>query len=272
LLFVKTLKLFQHQPGAIKKRRITMLKKITVAIALTGLMAGAAYAGIGAQTGINGSFHDMNAVSGATDDSMKRTCVFCHTPHNAVNVNDAPLWNRATTTFDSGTYTWKAPANAVVTIDPLVGPTRLCMSCHDGSIAYDSHGSNGATAGTVNGTFGAASPRRIYDLASTHPVGFVYSEAQTARPGELVDPAKGFITAGSNIMTAAGFNTLDRAGVPALGKKIQDTLYAGGVMTCASCHDVHNTVNAKSDTGLTYNYFLYAREEGSAICLSCHIK
>jgi hypothetical protein len=56
-------------------------------------------------------------------------------------------------------------------------------------------------------------------------------------------------------------------------KKIQDTLYgADGYMTCASCHDVHNTVNVTPASGHTYNYFLYAQEEGSAICLSCHIK
>jgi len=248
-----------------------MLKKFTIAAALTGLMAGAAYAGINAQTGINGSFHDMNAVAGATDDAMKRTCVFCHTPHNAQDANDAPLWNRASTTFDSGAYAWKTPANAPITIlDPLVGPTRLCLSCHDGSIAFDSHNTSGATAGSVS--FGAGSTRKISDLGATHPVGFMYADAQSARPGELVDPATGFIASPSASMAANVFDTHNRAGLTYSSKKIQDALYTGSIMTCASCHDVHNTVNAKSDTGLTYNYFLYAREEGSAICLSCHIK
>ncbi|MDD2735854.1 MAG: cytochrome c3 family protein [Desulfuromonadaceae bacterium] len=249
-----------------------MLKKITVAIALTGLMSGAAYAGIVAQTGINGSFHDMNAVAGTTDDSMKRTCAFCHTPHSAVDVNNAPLWNRAASTFDPGIYAWKTPANsAVATVtDPLVGPTRLCMSCHDGSIAYDSHLTAGATAGSVS--FGAASARKISDFEATHPVGIVYADFAAARPGELVDPATGYITSPSADMLANSFDTKTRTGLTYSSKKIQDTLYSGAYMTCASCHDVHNTVNAKSDTGLTYNYFLLAREEGSAICLSCHIK
>ncbi|MDD2735855.1 MAG: cytochrome c3 family protein [Desulfuromonadaceae bacterium] len=248
-----------------------MLKKIIAAIALAGLMTGAAHAGIVAQTGINGSFHDMNAVAGATDDAMKRTCVFCHTPHSAQDVNNAPLWNRSATTFNSGSYAWITPANAPITImDPLIGPTRLCLSCHDGSIAYDSHGTSGATAGSVS--FGAGSTRKISDLGTTHPVGFMYSEAQTARPGELVDPATGFIASPSTSLAANVFDTRNRSGLTYSTKKIQDTLYGGSIMTCASCHDVHNTVNAKSDTGLTYNYFLYAREEGSAICLSCHIK
>jgi hypothetical protein len=248
-----------------------MLKKLTVAIALTGLMSGAAYAGIVAQTGINGSFHDMNAVAGATDDSMKRTCAFCHTPHSAQDTNNAPLWNRATSTFDSGSYAWKTPTNAPITIlDPLVGPTRLCMSCHDGSIAYDSHLTAGATAGSVS--FGAGSARKVSDLNATHPVGFVYADAITNRPGEIVAASTGYITTASATLLANTFDTKTRTGLTYSSKKIQDTLYGGAVMTCASCHDVHNTVNAKSDTGLTYNYFLLAREEGSAICLSCHIK
>lgn len=248
-----------------------MLKKIAVAIALTGLMTGAAYAGIVAQTGINGSFHDMNAVAGTTDDGLQRTCVFCHTPHSAVDVNNAPLWNRAGGTAAVSQYAWKAPANSVIAItDPLIGPTRLCLSCHDGSIAYDSHLTNGATAGTVQ--FGAGSARLINDLEATHPVGFEYAAAVAARPGELVAASTGYITTASATMTASTFNTLDRSGLTYSSKKIQDTLFGGAVMTCASCHDVHNTVNAKSDTGKTYNYFLLAREEGSAICLSCHIK
>ncbi|WP_408967406.1 cytochrome c3 family protein [Oryzomonas sp.] len=48
-------------------------------------------------------------------------------------------------------------------------------------------------------------------------------------------------------------------------------------MTCASCHDVHNTNNAKNDPSIsnpnfTPNYFVWAKETNSALCLSCHVK
>ena len=68
-------------------------------------------------------------------------------------------------------------------------------------------------------------------------------------------------------------------------------------MTCATCHEVHNKENATQDdyksgpkaTGLVAgtlgpngeavqvtqdapNYFLYAKQTESLICLSCHIK
>ena len=59
-------------------------------------------------------------------------------------------------------------------------------------------------------------------------------------------------------------------------KKISDTLY-GGYVTCASCHEVHNTRNAVNAASIysptfTPNYFVWAPEEGSALCLSCHVK
>ena len=54
------------------------------------------------------------------------------------------------------------------------------------------------------------------------------------------------------------------------GTKISDNLVNGN-MTCATCHEVHNKDNV-ADANNTYNYFLYAPESGSQICLSCHIK
>jgi len=268
-----------------------MLRKLSAAIALTGLIAGYAYAGATPKTGINGSLHDMNAWAGAgaTKDVYGRTCVFCHTPHNAQPApnadSKAPLWNRADTTWNSASYGWVAPLNQSLNglqqveaiafnTDPLVGPTRLCMSCHDGSIAVDSHASNGAQNGTL--TFQQGARGLIADLTITHPIGFKYSQAVSSRPGELVPSTDGFIDAGSAVVNSSSFNTKSRGGLPQTSVKIADVLYTGAdsgdYVTCASCHDVHNTVNAASDTGKGYNFFLRARQEGSAICLSCHIK
>ena len=119
--------------------------------------------------------------------------------------------------------------------------------------------------------------RYIDDLTVTHPIGFKYADAVTARNGnadtqlpELVAANQGFL---KNAPTAS-FDTklAARVGLPKTTKTIENTLY-NGYMTCASCHEVHNTLNASPEAGSSpYNYFLYAKEEGSAICLSCHIK
>ena len=272
-----------------------MMKKLAVALAIAGISTTAtvALAGPGAGTGINGSWHDINAAVGYTGDSLGRTCVFCHTPHNAIAADSlVPLWNHAETTLPvMAPYAWVAPTNKGIAIagDPLVGPSRLCMACHDGSTAVDSHGSAGSTPTGTNKMsasytdgLGNTAKRFITDLTVTHPIGFQYDQAQALRTStEIVPSTSGFITGAINPVS---WNTQSRgaqgdtvnggvitAGTGTSAKKIKDTLY-GGFMTCATCHDVHNSVNAKPAAGHSYNYFLYAPEEGSAICLSCHVK
>jgi hypothetical protein len=278
-----------------------MMKKLVVLIAFASLTAGAslALAGSAPKTGINGSWHDINYAGqlGTTSykaDQYNRTCAFCHTPHNAIpsGLVPAPLWNHAPSTVNLDPYVWASPANAGITFnaDPLVGPSRLCMACHDGVTAVDSHGSAGSFNGgntkmtaSYTDALGTTAKRYITDLTVTHPIGFKYADALTARnkgtgataDNELVTADNGFIAdnALGYIANAGTFNTNSRGGIGQTTKKIQDTLY-NGYFTCASCHDVHNSVNAAPATGATnsYNYFLYAQEEGSAICLSCHIK
>jgi hypothetical protein len=293
-----------------------MKKHIAMAVLIAGISASATavLAGMTPGSGLNGSWHDlnsdMNKARGYTGDSLQRTCVFCHTPHNArggglggVNGTDlqTPLWNHAdmaTSTLIA--YKWVAPLNAAVDTtskvakipitDPLVGPTRLCMACHDGNTAVDAHGSAaGYDSGTgmpltgVNGTkkmdatytdaLGATVQRYITDLQVTHPIGFLYDDAFSQRGvKELVPKGTGFIL-DDLTKVATTWNTNSRSIANYSSKKIEDTLY-NGYMTCASCHEVHNTLNVAplSATGTQYNYFLYAPEEGSAICLSCHVK
>jgi hypothetical protein len=153
------------------------------------------------------------------------------------------------------------------------------MACHDGITAVDSHGTAGSSpVGTTKMTssyidgLGNNAKRYIDDLTVTHPIGFKWDDAVTARTdgNQLVLKTTGFITDTTANVMASTFDTNNRT-LTTGTKKIKDTLYAG-YMTCASCHDVHNSVNAVPDAGHTYNYFLYAKEEGSAICISCHIK
>ncbi len=271
-----------------------MMKKLVVLIAFASLTAGAsmALAGSAPKTGINGSWHDINyagqlGTASYKADQYQRTCAFCHTPHNALpnGLVPAPLWNHAPSNVHLDPYVWASPLNATIAMnaDPLIGPSRLCMACHDGVAAVDSHGSAGSfnggntvMAASYTDALGNTAKRYINDLTVTHPIGFKWDEAVSARTdgNQLVLKSFGFIAdnALAYSTTAATFDTNTRS-LTYSTKKIQDTLYQG-YFTCASCHDVHNSVNAAPAPGATnsYNYFLYAQEEGSAICLSCHIK
>ncbi|GFO54259.1 cytochrome c [Geomonas sp. Red276] len=290
------------------------MKKVLAVVAVFGSFAaaGTALAGLPAGTGVNGSLHDMTKVVGPTADSMGRVCVFCHTPHHAQS-NDGgynlPLWNHTipdTTTYTP--YAWATPLNSnngTFTItDPLAGPSRLCMSCHDGAIAIDEHGSAlGNTTGTtsianVDTGFGQGRAALGKDLTATHPIGFDYNEiaawrnanstngfanADGTKSTEIVTSDHTYAIDIDTTGTTQGvYNTVTRA---AGGKKIVDNLYGTNIMTCATCHEVHNKENATQDgftdgvtrtqLGVTVtapNYFLYAKQSNSLICLSCHVK
>jgi len=199
-------------------------KKSSGLLAIMGLLV------VGtASAQITGTSHDFG--SEAWNPSGK-ICIVCHTPHNAdTSVSDAPLWNHAVTaatfslysspTFDSG------PA-----VQPA-GASKLCLSCHDGTIAVDSFG--GATGtdfiggGALIGT----------DLSDDHPVSFTY----VTEVG-LYDP------------------TTAPSGLPGGTTVAADMLFAGQV-ECASCHDVHDDSNGE---------FLRKPNDGSALCLTCHDK
>ena len=297
------------------------MKKVLATIAAVGCLsvAGVAFAGLEAGTGVNGSLHDMTLVVGNTADQMGRVCVFCHTPHHAVvttNTDQLPLWNHTMTDDSQFTaYTWATPNNQGAIInDVLAGPSRLCMSCHDGSIAIDQHGKAMSENGTIKidtlntGMDGAGRANLTKDLSNTHPIGFDYNAIEATRNvsgmngsgtsngtnfdigEEIVKSGNKYASAITNMATAAGtYNVIERNQG---GKKISDNLFNSNIMTCATCHEVHNKENATqvnvvgqtlfpktltlggtgNKTQNAPNYFLYAKEYQSLICLSCHVK
>ena len=303
------------------------MKNVTAIIAAAGCLAAAStsFAAVAAGTGVNGSLHDMTKVVSATADKMGRVCVFCHTPHNAIvaSSTDAgadrlPLWNHNLPSGTFSPYQWASIDNKFgglnggdfTITDPLAGPSRLCMSCHDGSIAIDEHGRAmseiGRTPiGSVNQSYdGLGRSNLSKDLATTHPIGFDYNVVAASRNArahngtgslntagkypdgtEIVVSTKGYATAvdsAINDIKQGFYNPVTR---DLNGKTIADNLFGGNIMTCATCHEVHNKENATQDDFTDNvkrtvlgtqqsapNYFLYAKEKDSLICLSCHVK
>jgi len=187
-----------------------------------------------AQT-IIGSAHDF---SGKNWNNTSEICIVCHTPHNAdITVTGAPLWNHEVTTSTFAVYN---SATFDATSGQPDGASKLCLSCHDGTIALDNFG--GKTSGT---NFVGGSKNFGTDLTNDHPVSFIYDQALATTDGELQDP------------TSANSG---------LGGTISADLLIGAKMECASCHDVHNTV-AVSGTKL-----LVKSNSNSALCLTCHAK
>lgn len=239
-----------------------MEKKLVAVVALAGLTLGGTLAyGVDYTAdgqGIVGSKHDMNKLpdAGVTQDGQGRVCAFCHTPHHKLadgNLTYNPLWSHTisnelgwkmyqSVTFDG--YAKKAD-------DPLVGPSRLCMSCHDGIIAVDQH--YGTTyAGTASNAklsgdgFLQIAVGYDKDLSNDHPIGF---DLKGLGGPSGTDP-------GIRDQLRTTNQKLVNKTVVDMGFKDGDKSW----MTCASCHDVHNRDN--TDTA-----FLYDKQAGSAFCL-----
>jgi hypothetical protein len=239
---------------------------LTAAI-LVAFSAGAAIAGLGPGTGVVDSAHDMNSITGLTDDDQGRVCAFCHTPHHGLvdpTGEQQPLWSHQYSAYVNNYTSYQSPTLQANIVDPLLGPSRLCMSCHDGVVAADQHyggiqtGSNARLlSGGWNGAaIGLATDGANADFSDDHPIGFSYVDAQAE-------------DIGGGLYPAAGRLFIDNTNNPTL--TVEDVLYQGEFMTCATCHDVHNKDNASHALG-GLNYFVYAPQENSSLCLTCHDK
>jgi len=154
-------------------------------------------------------------------------CVFCHTPHNA-NTSRA-LWNRA---FSGATYTLYTSSTLKAVPTQPTGSSRLCLSCHDGTLAM---GNLLRPPGGVQFTLGKITGAGLIgtDLSDDHPISFTYDSQLAADRGELVSPAG-----------APGALHLD----------------ADGQVQCTSCHDAH----------VDRTNFMRMDPIEGALCTTCH--
>jgi predicted CXXCH cytochrome family protein len=188
-----------------------------------------------ASAGIAGSAHDFQDATGwnAAGDQI---CQPCHTPHNAGTTK--PLWNHAESAVASYTvYTNTNSLNA--TVGQPSGSTKLCLSCHDGTVALDNFGGGNPTATTmISGIYNLGS-----NLSNDHPVSFTYDAALATADGGLKNPAT------------------ENSG---LGGTIAADMLKGGNLECSSCHDVHNSASIAK--------LLVKSNTGSGLCITCHTK
>lgn len=180
---------------------------------------------------ITGSKHDFSQEGWSGGE----ICVACHAPHNNIDVADAPLWNHTVSEAVYELYT-----SPTLTADDLTQPggvSKLCLSCHDGTVAVDAFGGSEGTH-TIGEGFNLGT-----DLGDDHPISFTYDSELALEDGGLHDPA---------------------SAVSGLGGTIEADMLFAGRMECASCHDVHNKYDLQG--------LLKVANDGSALCLTCHDK
>jgi hypothetical protein len=223
-----------------------------VATGLTVFVLSLASALAGAGT-IVGSNHDFTATTGTNG----QICIVCHAPHNTQKSGGVPLvalWNhtQSAATYSMYNAAFSSSVSGAVDTQPS-GVSKLCLSCHDGTIAVNSFG------GTTGAVTIAASANLGTDLRDDHPIAVVYDAALDG----ALKPTSTAVTIGS---TAVG-------GKSKVGT-IASVLLANGKVECSSCHDVHNTFTLPTGNGQsgTTNMLIKVSMTGSGLCLACHDK
>ncbi len=217
--------------------RKTALAGLAVALAVTFRAGDAAARYL--PNGIYKSKHNLSVSGPGPIKAMTETrvCVFCHTPHEAKPA--APLWNHDMPKgtiyklYDSTTLRAKATGQPT-------GPSRLCLSCHDGSIALGAVGTEAADIrmadrGAPIETIPADHLSNLTnDLSDDHPISFSYGrKLYGLARGQLRDPAL----------------------------LLGDVKLFRGKMECTTCHESHDN---------SFGKFLVMRNINSALCLTCH--
>ena len=170
-------------------------------------------------------------------------CVFCHTPHNANVVNQAPLWNRK---FSSEIFSRYSSDSLQIRVNPAIssiaqytagtqpdGSSKLCLSCHDGVSKLGDVIRGGpitmeASAGDVITGIASFNPSTNKMKTGHHPVSFVYSGTVQ----QAISSAR--LTGGFQLPTAVPQVKLDK----------------NNKMQCTTCHNPHQN---QSDDSKCYD-------------------
>lgn len=205
------------------------MRNILLTIFLSGLAASSAFA----DESIVLSPHNLSATGRGTVRALNEgeICIFCHTPHNADP--QAPLWNRYNPTTYYRIY---SSSTTDARIDQPGGPSKMCLSCHDGSIALGLVLSRPATDPIeLNQTFMPSGPSNLTnDLSDDHPIGFRYDRQLSNRDHQLRSPD----------LVSSRIKLGDR-----------------GQLECTACHDPHNN---------ELGNFLRITDRQGTLCNTCH--
>jgi len=205
------------------------MKKYSLVLTILTVLLGAT-AWPASQDSIVNSPHNLSISGPGPVKSLSESeiCVFCHVPHRA---GVTPLWNRQ---LSQAAYITYKSSTAKARPGQPTGASKLCLSCHDGTIAVgrllsrpmpEPMGGSERIRGRKNlGT----------DLSDDHPVSMSYNQALSARGASF-----------KALPMQYGFVRTDEI----------------GQVQCTSCHDPHNN---------RYGDFLVMDNREGRLCLTCH--
>lgn len=194
-----------------------------------------------ATAGIATTKHNLSASGRYTykTEATDQICLFCHTPHNA---NPAvPLWNHTLSpSYQEPEYIfYTSPSSQAPQPTAVLGSSKLCLSCHDGTVALGALG-NPRHSNLYDVKMGSDCLSYIgCDLSDDHPISIKIPLGDPeVHPPSPESPVKLELVNGTELVE------------------------------CSSCHDPHDN---------TYPPFLVMSQvdvagRGGQLCLQCHSK
>lgn len=283
------MQILDARPMAWARRGVLALCVVLLA-AVAGSIASPsdAWAQLRQNSDIRNTRHNLSKNAPSTNTvkstNVDQVCVFCHTPHAASTDPVAkPLWNRSLSTESSYTLYSSTSMDATGLNQPG-GSSKLCLSCHDGTIAVgkisvlngnenpiaDMAGTSpckDGSAGCISVGSGANTgyTRRLgTDLSNDHPISFSYNDTLATKDGELRVPS---LSGGLIDDRRIGYH-------PKLPLE-------NGQMQCTTCHDPHlwDAAETQNNMFLRMNRTQKNNAPTTAftvsddiICLACHVK
>ncbi|MCP4900632.1 MAG: hypothetical protein GY906_27020 [bacterium] len=192
----------------------------------------------------NLSISGPGAIRSTSEDEV---CKFCHIPHTAVVAT--PLWGHALSNVQRyEVAAVRTDEDRAVYAPQPDGSSRLCLSCHDGTVAL------GDVAGEREPIRMAGSQMLVRgrggyigtDLSGSHPISFVVPESDISGPG--------------------GDRDIGTRPLSAIKDDFFVKLDEDGKMQCTSCHDPHRDENFRP--GKVPHFWVKSTVE--EVCLTCH--
>jgi predicted CXXCH cytochrome family protein len=187
-----------------------------------------------ARQALDQSLHNLSPTNKNTE-----TCIYCHTPHQAAPVKGLKgLWNHQLSSAKYQFYSSSTYKEGTPVLSPS-SPSRLCLSCHDGTVALGSTYNQKTSQATARSLSSAGNMGT--DLSKTHPFSF----NTWVKDNTLLDML---------------FSTTPRATANASVK------LPNGILECTTCHEPHiQNIDPKRP-----NMFLVVNNANGKLCQACH--
>lgn len=206
---------------------------------------------------VAGSKHDFREAGGGFPVAgVTEICAPCHVPHRPVL--NVPLWGHSLSSYTYALYNrnpdYAGGHSSAYDASPsgFDGPdsykSKLCLSCHDGSVAAASSVKIPVTSENWilwnNGAPVTGPSADNNGLMGSHPIGVSYSAIESIHPGAYPPPKGKPVDCTKCHDSRTGLNL------------------QGGTIQCTTCHNPHNK----------FRKMLVGSNENSVLCKTCHIR